>query len=359
MTPRSKVIRQADILAPVNSRGQRTDNNWQQALANVVRTPGELFSLLQLDPSQLTGARAAASDFSIRVPRSFVDRMSKGDWQDPLLQQVLPQAQELDHQPGFSADPLSEAEYNPMPGLIQKYKGRVLLIVSRGCAVNCRYCFRRHFNYQNNKPSRQQWQQTLDYIRNDDSIREVILSGGDPLVANDSMLGDLVNHIAGIAHITTLRIHSRLPIVIPQRINTECLNWLTRTRLQTVLVVHTNHPNEIDDEVAAVLKRVRNSGITLLNQTVLLRGINDDAGTLGQLSHRLFQCGALPYYLHLLDKVQGSAHFQVSEQQGRQLIQSMLSQLPGYLVPRLVKEVAGASSKVPVDSLLSHPIQQG
>lgn len=343
MIPQTNTIRQADKTP--------TNEHWQKALANSIKSPEELFNRLGLDAMEIPASLSACKDFPLRVPKAFVDKMIKGDWQDPLLLQILPRGQELDHQVGFSHDPLNEANSNPMPGIIHKYKGRVLLIISNGCAVNCRYCFRRHFPYNDNNPSRDEWQQTLDYIRSDSSIREVIFSGGDPLAASDTMLAERVNNIAKIEHVETLRVHSRMPLVIPQRITPECLNWLTGTRLKTVMVIHCNHPNEIDDVTGEALQNLSRHGVTMLNQAVLLKGINDNAETLAQLSHKLFQYGVLPYYLHLLDKVQGAAHFQVSEQRGQQLFDNLLSELPGYLVPKLVQEIPGAPSKMPVNAL--------
>lgn len=350
MIPQSPSVRQAVPLASVSIAAE----SWQQALANVIKTPAELFAQLELDPAQLPAALQACSDFPLRVPRSFVERMAKGDWQDPLLQQVLPQGRELEHQPGFSTDPLAEAASNPLPGLIHKYHGRVLLVVSGGCAINCRYCFRRHFPYTDNNPGRQQWQQTLDYIRNDPSIHEVIFSGGDPLAASDKHLAGLVTQLADIPHVTTLRVHSRLPVVVPQRITAACLDWLTTSRLQVVMVIHSNHANEIDAITGQALLALRSAGITVLNQTVLLAGINDSPEALVALSQRLFRYGVLPYYLHLLDPVQGAAHFQLATARARELANALLRQLPGYLVPRLVQEVPGACSKVPV-TLASTP----
>ncbi|MDG1773949.1 MAG: EF-P beta-lysylation protein EpmB [Oceanicoccus sp.] len=325
-----------------------TTESWQQTLANVVRQPDELFSLLKLDKTTLPAAIAACKDFPLRVPRSFVARMKTGCVDDPLLKQVLPLGAELDYQPGFTDDPLGELDSNPIPGLIHKYHGRVLLIVSGGCAINCRYCFRRHFPYQDNNPSRAERQQMLDYLRSDPSIQEVIFSGGDPLAASDQLLSELVRDIAAIPHITTLRVHSRMPIVIPQRITEQCLQWLTDTRLNTVMVVHCNHANEIDDHVQQSLRQLNEAGITVLNQAVLLAGVNDDAESLIALSKALFTAGTLPYYLHSLDKVKGAAHFQVTEPRAKALIDQLLNQLPGYLVPKLVKEVAGAGSKTPI-----------
>ena len=343
MIPQTNTVRQADKTP--------TDDHWQKALANSIKSPKELFDHLALDIKELPASLSACQDFPLRVPRAFVDKMSKGDWQDPLLLQILPRDQELEYQVGFSQDPLNEMQTNPMPGIIHKYKGRVLLIISNGCAINCRYCFRRHFPYNDNNPSRDEWQQTIDYISNDSSIREVIFSGGDPLAASDAMLAERVNSIAKIEHVETLRFHSRMPLVIPQRITQECLRWLTGTRLKTVMVVHCNHPNEIDNVTGKALQTLSDNGVTTLNQAVLLKGVNDNVETLVQLSRKLFQYGVLPYYLHLLDRVQGAAHFQVEKQLGQRLFNSMLAELPGYLVPRLVEEIPGAPSKVPVNTL--------
>lgn len=339
MTTLTPVIPQAEL---------QTTESWQQALADVIRQPEELFTLLQLDKTALPAALVASQDFPLRVPRCFVARMKPGCVNDPLLKQVLPLGTELEYQPGFTDDPLGERDSNPIPGLIHKYHGRVLLIVSGGCAINCRYCFRRHFPYSDNNPSRAERQQMLDYLRTDSTITEVILSGGDPLAASDQLLAELVNDIAAIPHITTLRVHSRMPIVIPQRINDSCLQWLTGTRLNVVMVVHCNHANEINQSVRNTLTRLKLAGITVLNQAVLLAGVNDEAKSLTALSESLFAAGALPYYLHVLDRVKGAAHFQVSEHRGQQLINELLAHLPGYLVPKLVKEVAGASSKIPI-----------
>ena len=326
--------------------------SWQQSLANVIRDPQQLFELLELDLSQLPAAIAAAQDFPLKVPRGFAAKMEKGNWHDPLLKQVLPLGQELDYQPGFTKDPLEEAASNPCPGLIHKYHGRVLLIVSGGCAINCRYCFRRHFPYQDNNPSRAQWQQSLQYIADDTSIKEVILSGGDPLVASDRQLAELVEQIADIPHVSRLRVHSRLPIVIPQRITDDCLAWLTGSRLQAVMVIHCNHPNELDSEVGTALEKMANAGITLLNQAVLLGGINDNLAALIALSETLHRHRVLPYYLHLLDRVKGAAHFDTDENHAKQLISEMMTHLPGYLVPKLVREVSNQLSKVPIPIVL-------
>lgn len=348
MIPQTEAFRQAGTKLPVVQQSCTRQQNWQQALADIVRDPLELFELLQLDRSQIPAALKACLEFPLRIPRDFIDRMQPGDWNDPLLLQVLPAARELDYQPGFCSDPLQERDSNPVPGLIHKYHGRVLLIVSGGCAVHCRYCFRRHFPYQDNNPSREDWRQAVDYIRADRSIKEVIFSGGDPLVASDRQLAYLVAQLADIEHLTTLRIHSRLPVVIPQRIDDGCLSWMTATRLRPVMVIHSNHANEIDQQVVGALSQLQRAGVITLNQTVLLAGINDAAEPLAALSERLFAAGCLPYYLHLLDQVSGAAHFDVPESTAQRIVREMLDRLPGYLVPRLVRELPGAPAKQPI-----------
>ncbi len=329
---------------------------WQQQLANVIRDPVTLFAELGLDPQQAPPAWRPLADthlsFPLRVPRPFVARMRPGDWQDPLLLQVLPAAAELLTTRGFDDDPLRERAHNPVPGLIHKYQGRVLLIASGGCAINCRYCFRREFPYADNNPGSRGWQQALDYISADTSIEEVILSGGDPLAADDRHLARLVDDLASMAHVMRLRVHTRLPVVIPARINPDLISWLGGGRLRPVLVLHCNHPRELDANVAAALAQLREAGIPLLNQSVLLAGINDNGDTLVELSKRLFELGVMPYYLHLLDRVSGAAHFEVTSDRARALLGDLLARLPGYLVPRLVRDQAGAASKLPVAPML-------
>lgn len=322
--------------------------DWQQGLKEVVRNPDELFELLQLNAEDIPIRLAACKDFALKVPRGFVTKMEVGNWNDPLLQQVLPQGAELAEQPGFINDPLQEVRSNPQPGLIHKYQGRVLLIVSGGCAINCRYCFRRHFPYGDNNPSRQQWQESLNYIAEDDSIHEVILSGGDPLVASDKQLAELIQLIEAIPHVQTLRIHSRLPLVIPERITSAFTNILSSSRLKSVFVIHCNHANELDGKVEQALLKLQSVGCTLLNQSVLLAGINDNSAVLKALSEKLFKYGVLPYYLHMLDKVRGAAHFDVTEDAAIEIVEQLRISLPGYLVPKLVRESPDAGSKVPI-----------
>ncbi len=323
----------------------QTVQSWQTILQQAINEPADLCRRLALPVTASIAITEACRQFPLRVPEPYLQRMEPGNPQDPLLLQVLPQASELQDWPGFTGDPLAEKSHNPIPGLIHKYASRVLLITTSLCAVHCRYCFRREFPYENNRNSRQDWQQALDYVRLHTELDEVILSGGDPMSLPDRQLAWLKSQIAGIPHIKRLRIHTRLPIVIPQRVSKECLEWLTDTRLQTVLVLHSNHPNEIDLAVADAIKALCQAGITVLNQSVLLRGVNDKAVTLASLSEKLFAAGCLPYYLHTLDPVRGSHGFAIADKQAVTLHRSLQGLLPGYLVPRLVREVAGQSSK--------------
>ena len=335
-----------------NTVSIRQQDDWQDQLRNVITSADQLLTMLGLEPEDVGYAPEAAAQFALKVPVAFARRMRRGDPRDPLLLQILAHEQEMVQTPGFSNDPLGEVgEANPARGIIQKYRGRALLIVSGGCAVNCRYCFRRHFPYNDNQNSRAEWDQALAYIARDKNISEVILSGGDPLITSDKYLDELVTKIAAIGHIRRLRIHTRLPVVIPDRVSSDLLAAVRRPNLQTVVVIHCNHANEIDESVEAALERIRQADIVLLNQAVLLAGINDRVDTLIALSEKLFSAGVLPYYLHLLDKVRGAAHFDTSEADARKLVAEMASTLSGYLVPKLVREVAGAPAKMPVDDI--------
>lgn len=320
-------------------------NSWQDALIHAVTDPEELLHLLELDPEWLPGAKQAAALFPLKITRSFIARMEKGNPFDPLLRQVLPLGIELAEHPDFQNDPLEEARFNPLPGLLHKYHGRVLLTPIGTCGINCRYCFRRAFPYQKNNPGSAGLVKIIDYIRNDPTISEVILSGGDPLVASDAVLQHLIQSIESIPHVTRLRIHSRIPIVLPERMTSEFVALLKATHLKIVLIVHANHPQEINHDVKLALQPLRDIGVTLLNQSVLLKGINDDADTLIRLSHQLFAAGILPYNLYLLDKVQGAAHFDLSLEAATALHHKVASQLSGYLVPKLVREQPGAPAK--------------
>jgi EF-P beta-lysylation protein EpmB len=322
--------------------------SWQQQMSGMIREPARLFQRLQLDPNEHPNIAAALQQFPLRVPEAFVAKMAIGDWNDPLLLQVLPLEKETETLVGYVNDPLDEANANPAPGIIHKYHGRVLLITIPACAVHCRYCFRRNFPYDANNPSQRDWQKSLDYIADRSEISEVILSGGDPLSAPDEYLHKLILKIAAIPHVDTLRIHTRLPLVLPARITPELIKILTGNRLRLVMVIHCNHANEIDSHTEIALDRLRSAGFTLLNQSVLLKEINDNVDTLVELSRRLFEVNVIPYYLHLLDKVNGAAHFDVNEVQARLLMNGILAKLPGYLVPRLVVEEPNANSKRPL-----------
>ena len=321
--------------------------SWQEQLADLITDPLELLQLLQLNSSDLQVSDAALHSFPMRVPRPFAARMRVGDPNDPLLLQVLPLAAENALVPGYSNDPVGEAHVNHSDGLLQKYAGRALLITTQSCAIHCRYCFRRHFPYADNRPGRQQWQDSFRLLAENPDISEVILSGGDPLATSNTYLAWMVDQLTEIPHIKRLRLHSRLPIMLPQRIDTPLLKLLDRD-MQVVMVLHANHAQEFDSEVDAACARMRSAGMHLLNQSVLLKGINDSPDILAALSERLFAAGVLPYYLHMLDKVAGAAHFAVDEARALQLMTDMRARLPGYLVPRLVREVPGADSKTPI-----------
>lgn len=323
-------------------------DDWRKALSQAVRDPAELLQRLALPPELLPAAQQAAALFPLRVPLGYVARMQKGNPADPLLRQVLPLGEELVTADGFSADPVGDLDAMAIPGLLHKYAGRVLLITTAACGVHCRYCFRRHFPYREANAASLDWQPALDYIAADPSIHEVILSGGDPLSLSDHRLAQLVTQLATIPHLQRLRLHTRQVIVLPQRVDSELLAWLAGCRLQTVMVVHANHANEINHDVTAALLRLKETGVTLLNQAVLLKGVNDDVQILAALSERLFTAQVLPYYLHQLDRVQGARHFEVSDAQALELVHALRDRLPGYLVPRLVREQAGQMAKIPL-----------
>ncbi|MGK0443396.1 MAG: EF-P beta-lysylation protein EpmB [Bermanella sp.] len=324
-------------------------DSWQQQLANSPFSAQALLTWLELPVALLPAGEQGAEDFPIRAPMAFLQRIEKGNIHDPLLRQVWPLIEESQTPPsGFVLDPLGESSSNPTPGVVHKYHNRVLLVVNGSCAIHCRYCFRRHFPYDDNRLSRQQWLDTLDYIQKRPEINEVILSGGDPLSSSDKRLFDLIDAIEAIPHVKRLRIHSRLPIVIPARITHALLQRLSNSHLKIIMVVHANHANEIDQEVAIALQTIKQAGIHLLNQSVLLKGVNDDAQSLIHLSERLFECDVLPYYLHLLDPVIGAHHFDVSESSAITIMTEMQKTLPGFLMPKLVREVDGRLSKTSI-----------
>ena len=318
-------------------------------LADVVTSPDELLHLLNVDAdANLLAGRDAKRLFALRVPRAFIARMEPGNPNDPLLRQVLTSKEEFINAPGFSTDPLEE-QHSVVPGLLHKYSNRALLLVKGGCAVNCRYCFRRHFPYAENQGNKRNWQQALEYISAHPQLDEIIFSGGDPLMAKDHELDWLLTQLESIPHIKRLRIHSRLPIVIPARITDTLVARIAASSLQVLLVNHVNHANEIDAAFRTSMRKLRMAGVTLLNQSVLLRGVNDNANTLADLSNALFDAGVMPYYLHVLDKVQGAAHFMVSDEEARAIVRELLTLVSGYLVPKLAREIGGEPSKTPLD----------
>ena len=319
--------------------------SWQEILSDLVTDPQELLRILELDADTSPYSLEALHQFPLKAPRPFVERIERGNWHDPLLKQIWPSAAEETQTEGFVADPLDEEEFNPLPGLLHKYEGRVLLTAAPHCAIHCRYCFRRHFDYQANSPSRAQWKEAFAYIAADNSIEEVILSGGDPLAISDKQFNWLLQQLADIEQLTTVRIHTRLPIVIPQRITKELVGCLNETRLCVVMVVHCNHRQELNSEVTSGFHALGEAGVTLLNQAVVLKNVNDNASTLADLNKALFQHNVLPYYLHMPDQVAGTEHFYVTDQHATELIKTLHASLPGYLVPRLVRENPGQQGK--------------
>ena len=322
---------------------------WQQQYQQGFSHTKSLLSFLEIAESQVELIQG--QQFPLRVPLAFARRMQKGNPRDPLLLQALPLQKELLAQPGYHVDPVGEQndKVNPIPGLLHKYHGRVLLTLTSACAIHCRYCFRRHFPYEENNPGRKGWDKAIEYIQQHAQITEVILSGGDPLSVSDNLLLQFMTRLEKISHVKYLRIHTRLPVMIPDRVTHELLEMLQLTRFRVTVVLHCNHANEIDQEVEQALARLKQAHVTLLNQSVLLKDVNDSVEALLALSYRLFDNAVLPYYLHLLDKVSGASHFEVSQQQAVSIARQLIDRLPGYLVPKLVYEARGYQSKVTVD----------
>jgi len=333
------------ITASVHPR-QFEARTWQRELSEAITSTEELAAALDLDPAALAGAHAAAGHFPLRVPRGFVARMRAGDLKDPLLRQILPVAAELTDEAGYVDDPVSERGALRAPGLLQKYRGRALLITTESCAVHCRYCFRREFPYAEQSGAAPRWSEALAQIAADSSLEEIILSGGDPLSLSNVRLETLTGSLTAIPHVRRVRVHTRQPVVLPSRVDEGLTRWLRDCALPIVFVLHVNHPNELDAALVAACARLRGTGVTLLNQSVLLAGVNDDVEVLSELSRRLYDAGVLPYYLHALDRVRGTAHFAVPEARARALAAQLAGRLSGYLVPRLVREVPGAPAKV-------------
>lgn len=322
------------------------EQNWQSQLSDLITDPLELLNLLELSTDQLlSGAILASEKFKLRVPRAFVGKMNAKDPLDPLLLQVLPHHLELEEHPEFVTDPLGEEAANQLPGVLHKYKSRFLLTLTGACAVHCRYCFRRHFPYQENLPKNEDWLNIKNYIESNPDINEVILSGGDPLTLSNRKLALWLERLSSLKQVKILRIHSRVPIVIPNRIDEELISLLKNSRLRIILVVHSNHASELDDFTCSKLLQLSEHHITVLNQAVLLKGVNDSAQTLTDLSYRLFEARVMPYYLHVLDKVKGAQHFDLIPSEIDAIYQDVLASLPGYLVPKLVREIAGERIK--------------
>jgi EF-P beta-lysylation protein EpmB len=342
MLPRMAIV--TPLPNPVRATAPPS-GSWQSAMKTAVRDADELCRLVELPDRYRRAADEAARLFPVFAPRGFIARMRPGDPGDPLLRQVLPLADELESPAEFTADPVGDGPATVAPGLLHKYEGRALLITTGACAVHCRYCFRRHFPYGDGPRSPDPWQGAIARIAADPSVEEVLLSGGDPLTLVDEPLADLARRLAKISHVRRLRIHTRLPIMIPERVTDELLGWLRGTRLTPIMVVHANHAAELDETVATALARITDAGIPVLNQAVLLRGVNDDADSLAELCRRLVDLRVMPYYLHQLDRVAGAAHFEVPVSRGMQLIEQLRKRLPGYAVPRYVQEVAGEAGK--------------
>ncbi len=325
------------------------EKNWQSQLSDLITDPSELLHVLELSSEQLlSGAIMASEQFKLRVPRAFVRKMQVGNPLDPLLLQVLPHHLELEEHPEFVTDPLGEEAANQMPGVLHKYQSRFLLTLTGACAIHCRYCFRRHFPYQENLPKNEDWLKIKHYIEQNPSINEVILSGGDPLTLSNRKLALWIERLSSLDQIKIVRIHSRVPIVIPNRLDEEFISILKNSRLRIIVVIHSNHASELDDYTCSKLLQLSLHHITVLNQAVLLKGVNDSAQSLTELSYRLFEARVMPYYLHVLDKVKGAQHFDLRSSQIDQIYHDVLASLPGYLVPKLVREIAGEKNKTPL-----------
>lgn len=333
------------IPAPLPPAQAARPVGWQALWRDAIHDPRELLAMLGLQSLAVQVSDAAAGQFPLRVPRGFAARMRYGDRHDPLLRQVLPVLDEDRIVPGFTFDAVGDAAARAATGVIHKYQGRALLVTTGSCAVHCRYCFRRHFPYGEETAAARYWQEAIEYLRADTSITEVLLSGGDPLSLATGKLAEFTDQLRLLPHIRRLRLHTRLPVVLPERVDAEFIAWIGGLPWPVSVIIHANHGNEIDAAVAHALSRLRQAGVVLLNQSVLLRGVNDDADVLAELSERLFDAGVLPYYLHQLDRVAGAGHFAVDDGRARELRSALRTRLPGYLVPQLVREVVGADSK--------------
>lgn len=321
---------------------------WQKSLSNAIRDPKVLLQRLGL-PLQAPFSPQALQDFKLLVPESYVQRMQVGRWDDPLLRQVLPIDAEMEPVDGFILDPVHDTEFALADGVLKKYQGRALLVTTGACGIHCRYCFRRHFDYTDANPAQNQWQDTIKLARERTDLKEVILSGGDPLSLSDKRLLQLLHELEAIPHIQRIRFHTRMPIVLPERATPELLDWMSQSQKKVIMVVHANHAQELNaQDVQSAFADMAATGATLLNQAVLLRGVNNSVEALVDLSEALFANHTLPYYLHVLDRVQGAAHFEVPEKEALELMEQVRASLSGYLVPTLVREIAGELSKKPL-----------
>lgn len=328
-------------MIPRNKTGNQTRTHFTNPL--------ELLEKLSLTPEQMMFSTEAAQDFRFKVPAAYVDKIQPGFADDPLLRQIFPVQQEVELTPGYTKDPLNEANSLSQPGLLQKYHGRALLLVTPGCAINCRYCFRRHYPYEDKGHLWKQVEQNIELIKHDLSVSEVILSGGDPLSLSDSRFAELIAMLENIPHLKRLRIHTRFPVVEPERISKQFINILAASHLHIIMVLHINHAQEIGSDNKKSLLKLHKQQITLLNQSVLLKGVNDNVNTLAALSEILIDNHIIPYYLHMLDKIQGSAHFEVADDDAILIHQQLRAKLSGYMLPRLVRETPGEKNKTPIN----------
>jgi EF-P beta-lysylation protein EpmB len=329
----------------LSHNGFKIQANWQKLLANAIRDPNDLFRALDLNVADAPYPLSLKPNFRLLVPHAYLAKIQKGNWYDPLLRQVLPLGAEQQQVAGFISDPVGDQDSMVAKGLLHKYQGRVLLVATGACAIHCRYCFRQHFPYGEANPAKQQWNEAINYIAAHSDVTEVILSGGDPLVLSDRRLQVLCERIAMIPHVKRLRIHTRLPVVLPERIDAAFIDWFKKLDLQKIMVIHANHAQEIGMDVKYALSQLKAANTLLLNQSVLLKGVNDSINALSTLSESLIAQQVLPYYLHLLDKVQGAAHFEVTSKEAMELMKQLRNHLSGYMIPKLVREVAGEASK--------------
>lgn len=329
---------------------QLKPNHWSTILSQSLKDVDALLTHLNLSYQQVGLTKGQPLDFPFRITQRYLAKITKGNPHDPLLKQILPTDAEKENHPEYRDDPLKEQKFSIIPGLLHKYYGRILLTLTGACAINCRFCFRKYFSYHSNIIHKGNINLILKYLTEHPDITEVILSGGDPLILDDEKLQWVIDSITSVPHIQTLRFHTRMPVVLPERITEHLLDLLLKSRFKSIFVVHINHPNELDDDILAALNYLTKNGVIVLCQSVLLKGINDCATHLMSLYQSLFKVGVLPYYLHLLDKVTGSHNFEVSLSKAKQIMHMLSTHLPGYLVPKLVYEKPDALYKIPISS---------